>query len=119
MAMAQRGQVFPLAGRGSDRTRWAYRYRVGGRDSKRIQRGGFESERAAAEALERVLEQLRREQGLVESPTLAEFVDLYLGQHEGEPETVEKLRWLLQKVVRSSGRSGSASFARRRSPLGA
>jgi integrase len=79
--------------------RWAYRYRVGGRGSRRVQRGGFASEQAAAEALEKVLEQLRREQGLVESPTLAEFVDLYLAQHEGEPETIEKLRWLLAKAV--------------------
>lgn len=100
---AQQGQVFPLAGLGGDGTRWAYRFRVGGRGSKRVQRGGFESERAAAEALERVLEQLRREQGLVESPTLAEFVDVYLAQHEGEPETTEKLRWLLAKAVRAFG----------------
>ncbi|HEX6461025.1 MAG TPA: site-specific integrase [Thermoleophilaceae bacterium] len=64
-----------------------------------MQRGGFESEQAATEALERVLEQLRREQGLVESPTLAELVDIYLAQHEGEPETTEKLRWLLAKAV--------------------
>ena len=92
--MAQQGQVFPLAGQGRDGTRWAYRYRVGGRGSRRVQRGGFASEQAAAEALERVLEQLRREQGLVESPTLAEFVEVYLAQHEGEPETTEKLRWL-------------------------
>jgi hypothetical protein len=91
----------PLAGQGRDGMRWAYRYRVGGRGSRRIQRGGFESEHAAAEALERVLERLRREQGLVESPTLAEFVDLYLAQHEGEPETTAKLRWLLQKAVRA------------------
>ena len=101
--MAQQGQVFPLAGQGGDGARWAYRYRVGGRGSRRIQRGGFVSEQAAAEALERVLEQLRREQGLVESPTLAEFVEVYLAQHEGEPETTEKLRWLLQKAVRSFG----------------
>jgi integrase len=68
-----------------------------------VQRGGFASEQAAAEALERKLEQLRREQGLVESPTLAEFVEVYLAQHEGEPETTEKLRWLLQKAVRNFG----------------
>ena len=68
--MAQQGQVFPLAGQGRDGTSWAYRYRVGGRGLRRVQRGGFASEHAAAEALERVLEQLRREQGLVESPTL-------------------------------------------------
>jgi integrase len=101
--MAQQGQVFPLTGKGSEGTRWAYRYRVGGRGSRRVQRGGFDSERAAAEALERALEQLRREQGLVESPTLAEFVEVYLAQHEGEPETTEKLRWLLQKAVRTFG----------------
>jgi integrase len=82
---------------------WAYRYRVGGRGSRRVQRGGFASEQATTEVLERALEQLRREQGLVESPTLAEFVDLYLAQHEGEPETTEKLRWLLAKAVRVFG----------------
>jgi len=68
-----------------------------------VQRGGFESEQAAAEALERVLERLRREQGLVESPTLGEFVEAYLAQHEGEPETTAKLRWLLRKAVVSFG----------------
>jgi len=100
--MSQQGQVFPLkAGRGG--RGWAYRYRVGGRGSKRVQRGGFVSEQAAAEALERVLEQLRREQGLVESPTLSDFVDAYLAQHDGEPETTEKLRWLLRKSVRVFG----------------
>jgi integrase len=65
--------------------------------------GRVRIERAAAEALERVLEQLRREQGLVESPTLAAFVEVYLAQHEGEPETTAKLRWLLQKAVRAFG----------------
>jgi integrase len=101
--MAQQGQVFPLAGQGRDGIRWAYRYRVGGRGSKRVQRGGFASEQAAVEALERALEQLRREQGLVETPTLAEFVEVYLAQHEGEPETTEKLRWLLGKAVHAFG----------------
>jgi hypothetical protein len=98
--MAQQGQVFALAGEGGVGRRWAYRwYRVGGRGSKRVQRGGFASEQAAAEALERALEQLRREQGLAETPTLAELVDVYLAQHDGEPETTEKLRWLLAKSV--------------------
>jgi integrase len=101
--MAQQGQVFPLAATGRDRTRWAYRYRVGGRGSRRVQRGGFASEQAAAESLERALERLRREHGLVESPTLAEFVEVYLAQHEGEPETVAKLKWLLAKAVRAFG----------------
>ncbi len=113
MAVAQQGQVFPLAGRDSDAKRWAYRYRVGGRGSKRLQRGGYESEQAAAEALERVLDRRRREQGLVESPTLAELVDVYLAQHEGEPETTEKLRWLLAKAVRVFGEQ---SLSQLRSP---
>ena len=102
--MAQQGQVFELSRRRADDRRvWAYRYRMGGRGARRVQRGGFTSEQAAAEALERALEQLRREQGLVESPTLAEFVEAYLAQHEGEPETTEKLRWLLAKAVRVFG----------------
>ena len=69
--MAQQGQVFPLAGHGQDAMRWAYRYRLGGRGSRRVQGGGFASEQAA---LERTLERMRREQGLVEMPTLVEFL---------------------------------------------
>jgi hypothetical protein len=102
--MSQHGQVFELNASGPDGRRlWAYRYRAGGRGARRVQRGGFESEQAAAEALERALRRLRREQGLVEAPMLRELVDVYLAQHEGEPETVEKLRWLLAKAVRSFG----------------
>jgi hypothetical protein len=49
--MAQQGQVLELKGRGAGGGReWAYRYRVGGRGSRRVQRGGFESEQAAGEA---------------------------------------------------------------------
>lgn len=114
--MVQQGQVFPLkTGSGGS---WAYRYRLGGRDARRVQRGGYASEQAAAEALERALEQLRREYGLAEAPTLAELADVYLGQHDGEPETTEKLRWLLAKSVRVFGERGSAGYARRRSPPG-
>ena len=60
--MSQQGQLLRMK-----RTRrdgeplWAYRYRLGGRGSKRVQRGGFASERDAAQALERELERLRRE----------------------------------------------------------
>lgn len=97
--MVQQGQVFPLASGSAGETRWAYRYRVGGRGSRRVQRGGFATEQAAVEALERALERLRRERGLVETPTLREFIDIYLGQHGGEPETIDKLRWLLAKAV--------------------
>jgi len=40
--MLQQGQVLRLKSKGlNDEALWAYRYRVGGRDSKRVQRGGF------------------------------------------------------------------------------
>jgi hypothetical protein len=40
--MVQQGQVFQLTRCGPRGERlWAYRYRIGGRDSKRVQRGGF------------------------------------------------------------------------------
>jgi len=62
--MKQRGQVFELKTRShGGEAVWAYRYRIAGRDSRRLQRGGFKSERAAREALERALARLRREQG--------------------------------------------------------
>ena len=100
----KQGQVFELKTRShGGEAVWAYRYRIAGRDSRRLQRGGFKSERAAREALERALARLRREQGLVEAPRLRELVDLYLAQHGGEPETVAKLRWLLTKAVRAFG----------------
>jgi integrase len=102
--MSQQGQLIQLK-----RTRrkgeplWAYRYRTGGRDSKRVQRGGFASERDAAEALERELERLRRERRVARSLTLAELVEVYLGQHDVEPVTIDKLRWLLAKAVAAFG----------------
>jgi hypothetical protein len=59
--MVQQGQTIELTRRepGGERL-WAYRYRTGGRDSKRVQRGGFISEQDARDALERELERLRR-----------------------------------------------------------
>jgi hypothetical protein len=87
--MAQRGQILKLKREGADgKPVWAYRYRLDGRGSRRVQRGGFESARARA---------------LVEPPRLRELVDSYLAQHDGEPETVAKLRWLLAKAVRVFG----------------
>lgn len=74
----------------------AYRCRVGGRGSNRIA-----SELDAREALERALERIRREQRVVRSLTLRELVDEYLDQHDAEPETIEKLRWLLAKAVKA------------------
>jgi hypothetical protein len=81
----------------------AYRYRTGGRGSHRVQRGGFPSRLAAEQALERALQRLRLEQGLVETPTLTEFVEVYLAQHDAEPETIAKLRWLLSKATAAFG----------------
>jgi len=84
IVVKQQGQVFPLKSRSADRQLWAYRYRVG-------------------EALARALGRLRREQGLVEAPKLRELVEIYLAQHDGEPETVEKLDWLLAKALSAFG----------------
>ena len=98
--MSQQGQLFRLRRTGRDgEPLWAFRYRVGGRDAKRVQRGGFASERDAAEALERELERVRRERRVARSLTLAELVEVYLVQHDVEPVTIEKLRWLLGKAV--------------------
>jgi hypothetical protein len=52
--MGQRGQVLALKSSSGDEMCWAYRYRLGGRGSKRAQRGGFPSEQAASEALDRL-----------------------------------------------------------------
>jgi integrase len=99
-AMSQQGQLFRIRRTGRDgEPLWAYRYRLGGRGSKRVQRGGFASERDAAQALEPELERLRRERGVSRSLTLAELVKVYLAQHDVEPVTIEKLRWLLAKAV--------------------
>jgi hypothetical protein len=58
--MVQQRQTIELTCRGPDGERfWAYRYRTGGRSSKRVQRGAFASEQDARDALERELEQVR------------------------------------------------------------
>src|ERR687891_463590 len=98
--MVQQGQTFELTRRGPGGERlWAYRFRSGGRDSKRVQRGGFASEPDAREALERELERLRRERRITRRLTLAELVETYLGQHDVQPVTIEKLRYLLSKAT--------------------
>jgi integrase len=100
----QQGQVFELKKRAVDgRPVWAYRYRTDGPGSRRLQRGGFASERDAAEALERALEHLRRQNGVGSTLTLKELVEEYLAQHDAEPETIEKLCWLLAKALRAFG----------------
>src|SRR5215208_5965090 len=100
----QQGQVLELKKRAVDGSAvWAYRYRTSGPGSRRLQRGGFSSERDAAEALERALEQLRRQNGVGSTLTLRELVEEYLAQHDAQPETFEKLSWLLVKALRAFG----------------
>jgi integrase len=82
---------------------WGYRYRIGGHGSRRVQRGGFGSEQDARESLERALEQVRRANGTGTTLTLAGLVDEYRAQHDAQPETIEKLRWLLSKAVSEFG----------------
>jgi hypothetical protein len=53
--------------------------------------------------LGRELERLRRERRVSRSLTLAELVEVYLVQHDVEPVTIEKLRWLLGKAVSAFG----------------
>src|SRR6266702_2273294 len=100
----QQGQVFELRKRAVDGSPvWAYRYRTGGPGSRRLQRGGFSSERDAAEALERALEHVRRQNGVGSTLTLKELVEEYLAQYDAEPETIDKLCWLLAKAFRAFG----------------
>jgi len=68
-----------------------------------VQRGGFCSERDARESLERALERVRRANGTGTALTLTGLVDEYLAQHDAQPETIEKLRWLLSKAVSEFG----------------
>ena len=71
----QQGQVFSKGP-----SNWAYRCRLGGRDSKRMQQSGFPTEEAAEQALDRALERARQEQGFAQTPTLSELVEIYLAQ---------------------------------------
>ena len=102
--MLQQGQVFELTSTGAKgMPLWAYRYRIGGRDGKRVQRGGFASAEDAHGALDQALEKLRRRGKVGRMPTLAEFVDEYLAQHEASPSLLEKLRFLLDRAVAAFG----------------
>jgi integrase len=102
--MVQQGQVFELTRRDrSGQPLWAYRYRIGGRGSRRVQRGGFACEQDARDALERELDRVRRERRISRSLTLAELVETYLAQHDVQPVTTEKLRYLLSKATAMFG----------------
>jgi hypothetical protein len=99
----QQGQVFKLKATSVDgEPLWAYRYRVAGRDSARRQVGGFGSRAAAQRALQNRLARLLPG-GRAEALTLAEWVEEYLGAHQGERVTIAKLRWLLGKATAALG----------------
>ena len=101
--MAQQGQVFKLKSRTADgRPLWAYRYRLQGRGSRRIQVGGFATRAEAQQDLERTLARLRPG-GRAATLTLADFVEEYLQADPGLPVTVSKLRWLLRKATSALG----------------
>ena len=99
----QHGQIFELKTTGPAGQRlWAYRHRLDGRGSRRIQRGGYASADDARGALQRALIATQGRKGRVRV-TLAEFAEEYLAQHDGQPETTAKLRWLLTKSTAAFG----------------
>jgi hypothetical protein len=67
----QHGQIFELKSAGP---LCAYRYRLDGRGSRRIQRGGYASADAAREALQRALTATQRRKGCVRV-TLADLAE--------------------------------------------
>jgi hypothetical protein len=102
--MVQQGQLLPLKSPGAEGTIWAYRYRAGGHESNGCSGAASQTEQAAAQALDRALERLRQERGRSRRRTLGELVEMYLGQHDTEPETLEKLySWLLSNATRWFG----------------
>jgi hypothetical protein len=77
----QQGQVFKLQATCADgEALWAYRYRVAGRGSARLQVGGFSSKAEAQRALRNKLARLvpRRRAATL---TLGEWVEEYLDSH--------------------------------------
>jgi integrase len=99
----QHGQIFELKATGLDeQPLWAYRYRLDGRGSRRIQRGGYATADDARDALQRALTAAQRRKGRARM-TLAALAEEYLAQHDGQPETTAKLRWLLTKSTAAFG----------------
>ncbi len=101
--MIQQGQVFKLKAKCADgEPLWAYRYRVAGRGSARLQVGGFSTKAEAQRALQKKLARLLPG-GRPATITLGEWVEEYLDTHQGECVTVAKLRWLLGKATAELG----------------
>jgi integrase len=111
--MIQHGQVFKLKTKGPDgQPLWAYRYRLKGRGSERLQVGGFATPAEAEKALRKVLDRLGPGGGRA-TITLAEFVDEYLEMHQAAPVTIAKLRWLLGKATVKLGEKRLAELTPR------
>ena len=119
--MTQQGQVIQLKSRDrGGNSLWAYRCRLAGRGSKRVQPGGFATESDARAALGLALERARRERGTpTRSLTLTELVDEYLAQHDVEPTMLGKLRGCSARRSTPSAIARSPSCVRRRSRRGA
>jgi hypothetical protein len=101
--MIQQGQVFKLKARCADgEPLWAYRYRVAGRGSARLQVGGFGTRAEAQRALQNKLARLFPG-GRTGTLMLGEWVAEYLDTHQGERVTVAKLRWVLGKATADLG----------------
>jgi hypothetical protein len=95
----QQGQVFKLKAKCADgEPLWAYRYRVAGRGSARLQVGGFSTGAEAQRALQNKVARLLPG-GRPGTLTLGEWVEEYLDTHQGERVTVAKLRGLLGKAT--------------------
>src|SRR5436190_14997736 len=107
--MIQQGQVLKLKATCADGAPlWAYRYRLAGRGSARLQVGGFSSKTEAQRALQNKLARLLSGRRTV-TLTLGEWIEEYLEAHQGERVTVAKLRWLLGKATAGTGFFTSAS----------
>jgi hypothetical protein len=99
----QKGQVFKLKAKCADgEPLWAYRYRVAGRGSARLQMGGFSTKAEAQRALQNKLARLLPG-GRSAMLTLGGWVEEYLETHQGERVTVAKLRSLLGKATAELG----------------
>jgi SPOR domain len=100
--VVQQGQVLKLKARSADgEPLCAYRYRVAGRGSTRLQVGGFGSRAEAQRALRNKLARLVPDRRSA-TMTLGEWVDEYLEAHQGE-RVIAKLRWLLGKATAELG----------------
>ncbi len=101
--MLQQGQVFELATRGRDGKRlWAYRFRAGGRDATRVQRGGFRSETGASGSGASAGEAPPRAQGR-EKAHPRRVRRRVPRAHEVSPVTLAKLRFLLSRALQAFG----------------